>query len=125
MTDTKKAARAAVARTCPECGITFHTTHPTKRFCDPAHTLAYGNREAVHGKAMASMEKAWRLKRGSGPVGKAAFQELCSILDALNAEDREEKRPPATVYVESLLATGYTFRDRQDWQADAAWRHRA
>lgn len=109
---------------CPECGIVFETTHHSKRFCSEAHRYAFANREAAEGKVIASYAKAWRLKRGGKGVGKAAFAELCRILDDFNARDREQGRPPVTGYVSTLLASGYTAADRREWNAKAGWRHR-
>ena len=123
--DTENTQQAPTGRVCPECGKTFHSTHHSKKFCTEAHRLAFKNRSKARGQGLVPMMQAWRLKRGSGPLGKAAFAELCQILDALNAEDREEKRPPATVYAAAMLDSGYTWRDRQAWQADARWRHGA
>ncbi|MGL5735490.1 MAG: hypothetical protein ACRCYS_11540 [Beijerinckiaceae bacterium] len=100
-------------RICPECGESFTTKHPTKRFCNQAHKQAYANREASQGKVIASLVKAWRLKRGNGDVAKNAFAELCRIVDRFNADDRQEGRPPATVYVEAHFRSGYLYIDRK------------
>lgn len=121
-TDTNN---APTGRICPECGVSFHTTHPTKRFCSNEHRQAFANREAAEGKVIASYAKAWRLKRGGKGVGKEAFAELCRILDDFNARDRAEGRPPVTGYVSTLLASGYTAADRREWNAKAGWRQRA
>ena len=98
---------------CPECGCTFATGHRTKRFCTPQHKQDYANREAAQGKVIASFVKAWRLGRGSKGVAKAAFAELCTIVDSFNAEDKAAGRPPASLYVKGLLDTGYLYVDRK------------
>lgn len=98
-------------RICPECGSTFSTNHPTKRFCTPAHKQAYANREAAQGKVIASLAKAIRLKRGSGV--KEALSEYNRIIDSFNAEDRAAGRPSAAVYVELLLKDGFQYIDRK------------
>lgn len=103
---------APKGRICPECGETFSSNHPTKRFCTPAHKQAYANREAAQGKVIASLVKAWRQGRGSDGVSKAAFALLCPIVDAFNAEDREAGRPPASVYVKAHLRDGFQYQDR-------------
>lgn len=106
MTDKQKSGRI-----CPECGCTFSSNHPTKRFCTPAHKQAYANREAAQGKVIASLAKAIRLKRGSGI--KEALSEYNRIVDSFNAEDRAAGRPPATVYVESMMKDGFQYIDRK------------
>lgn len=103
--------KAPKGRNCPECGQTFSTNHPTKRFCTPAHKQTYANREAAQGKVIASLAKAIRLKRGSGV--KEALSEYNRIVDSFNAEDREAGRPNAAVYVELLLKDGFTYLERK------------
>ncbi len=112
-TSTTKPEKKLSTRLCPECGETFQTDHHSKRFCTPAHKQAYANREAAQGKVIASLVKAWRLGRGSKGVAKAAFAELCTIVDSFNAEDKAAGRPPASVYVDGLLKSGFLYIDRK------------
>lgn len=105
--------KTEAGRICPECGCTFTTSHPTKRFCTPAHKQAFANREAAQGKVIASLVKAWRSGRGSNGVAKDALGELCRIVDGFNAEDKAAKRPPISLYVGDVLAQGYTYLDRK------------
>ena len=111
-------AQAGKGRICPECGVTFHTTHHSKKFCKPEHKQDYANRARAEGALLAPWVKAWRLKRGGGAVGKRAFAEVCAIADYLNDMDRREKRPSAAVYVEQTPEDGYDFLTRQGSQAD-------
>jgi len=67
------------------------------------------------GRVAMPLALAWRIKRGGGPVAKAAFQELCAYLDHCNAEDRTAGRPPMVDHVAK----------RGDWNGGAGWRERA
>lgn len=111
-------------RSCCECGDPFTITDPArqhnKRFCSDAHAQAFANRLTTQGKAMAAFVKAWRLKRGSGDLGKAALAEMCQIVDGFNEEDRKAGRPPVTDYVESVLKQGYRYIDRKSWRPKKA-----
>lgn len=122
-----EAAETAVARRvriCPECGIEFAPPAKGpgqgKRFCTTAHRYAWQNREIKEGKLLVTIAKAWRKTRGSGALGKRAFNEMTAILDALNARDVDAKRPtisergvgPLRQYLDDVLAEPFMDRDR-------------
>lgn len=115
--------RAIVVRTCPNCSVEFQ--RPTrgpgghKRFCSGKCRTTWSNREKAEGAALITVAKAWRAMRGSGELGKAAFAEMTSILDTLNARDRDDKRLPLNdkgplkPYLTDLLADRYIDRARR------------
>jgi hypothetical protein len=106
--------------TCAECGRTFEVDNPRwrtkKRFCSDTHAQDFANRQTVRGKAMAAAVLAWRAKRGSGEIGKAALAELCSIADQFNEEDRKAGRPPVADYFAALNGDGYRYVDRRSFK---------
>jgi hypothetical protein len=101
---------------CPECGsiVPQPSRGRARTFCDNNDVCkqAHANRRAVRGKALVSLAMAWRVDRGSGGTAKAAFSQMCEMLDAWNAEDREANRPRADLYADMLLDMG-NFRDRR------------
>lgn len=122
------AAEAAVSaprlRICPECGIEFAPPAKGpgqhKRFCSNEHRFAWQAREAAEGKVLVTIAKAWRKTRGSGELGKRAFEEMTRILDALNNRGDEAGRPgisqggqgPLREYLDDLLSEPFMDRDR-------------
>jgi endogenous inhibitor of DNA gyrase (YacG/DUF329 family) len=105
---------AATMRDCLECGKPVQQTGKGRErlFCCEAHKQAHANRRAVRGKAVMTLLQAWRVDRGSTAVAKAAFREVCEMVDTFNAEDFEARRPRATEHAKSLLAQG-SFIDRR------------
>ena len=109
------------AKTCPECGNALPAREAGKRgaaaiFCCEAHKTAFQNRQAVQGRAVIALAKAWRASRNrkeDRAIGAAALNELCAILDQFNADDREASRPRPTEYAETLLASGSRYMDRK------------
>jgi len=97
---------------CQNCGADIVGK---KAFCAAACREAFHNRMSKRGRVAMPLALAWRAKRGSGPVAKAAFQELCAYLDHCNAEDRKAGRPAMVDHVEH----------RGDWNGGVGWRERA
>lgn len=106
------AAPTKSPRLCPECGAEVKRQNakgaaPT--FCSPAHKTAYHSRAMGHGRALLPLLKAWRVSRhrkDEKEIGSAAFKEICSMVDAMIAEDRAAGRPRPTLYAERLLKNG-------------------
>ena len=96
---------------CPNCGTLFPKTRCDKRFCSSDCQVKWQARQKVEGALIVSLAKVWRKHRGTTDVAKKAFSELVSILDFLNAEDREAGRPDASEHVRATLASG-RFIDR-------------
>lgn len=117
MVQEAEARKAPERRSCAECGAEFEITDPVRqkarRFCSVAHKQDFANRQTARGKVLAASVLAWRAKRGSGDVGKAALAELCSIADQFNEEDRKAGRPAVADYFASLDRQGYRYIDRQ------------
>lgn len=103
-----KAARSFGKLICPECGESFTATHHRQSFCSVEHRGRYHARAQVAGQLLVTLGKAWRggrdLGRAKNPTAERvaliqtrdwAFQELCKVLDDLNAADREGGRPNA------------------------------
>jgi len=109
---------------CANCGQSFETIRPA-RFCPTDRPgkasrcqQAYANRLALRGKIMAPYVLAWLEGRGGGhtkphPIAGDAMRELTQIGRDFIEEDREARRPPATSYLESLLADGFRYCDRR------------
>lgn len=113
--ENSAAARPApVKHVCPECGDPVPQTGKGRArvFCSEAHKQAHKNRRVVRGAAVMSLLQAWRVDRGSGDVARAAFQQVCEMVDTFNAEDHEAGRPRATVHARALLEQG-SFIDRR------------
>ncbi|WDS38338.1 hypothetical protein W2_gp028c [Caulobacter phage W2] len=141
---TAPAAKKAATfgkRICPECGETFTAKHPSAQFCTPAHKLAFHNRakgrshviayamawrgsrnakakkaegetqQTVSDKRRAALAKADRRRT----IGKAAFSEMCRLLDQFAAEDRAAGRPTMEAYVSGL-------ERRQLWAQSTAYK---
>jgi ribosomal protein S27AE len=91
--------RPTFRRPCPECGETFTTHTHDRMFCSDAHKAAFHNRSSKVGRSAIPLALAWREGRnvkGKSPEARAkrasaarAFSELCRILDAVAAEQRE------------------------------------
>lgn len=112
----KNAADAPVngRSTCPECGgpVTQPAKGRARIFCKEAHKQAFRNRLAVRGKMLTGLALGWRVDRGSGPTAKAAFAQMCAMLDEWNADDREAGRPRADYYTGLLIEQG-NYVDRK------------
>lgn len=97
---------------CPGCGA---AVPGHKAFCEPACRTAFHNRMSKRGRVAMPLALAWRGKRGSGDTAKAAFRELCELLDHYNAEDRKAGRPSMVHHV----------MRRGAWNGGSGWRERA
>jgi hypothetical protein len=66
------------------------------------------------GRVAMPLAVGWRAKRGSGPVAKGAFSDLCEYLDHCNAEDRAAGRPPMIDHLEAVgkYASKTNWKDR-------------
>lgn len=110
-------------RLCPNCGVSF--SRPArgpgghKRYCSTECRHDWGNREKAHGSVIVTVAKVWRKNRGSGEVGKAAFQRFVEALDLLIAEDEDAKRPPLRAggpvddFLRSVVEDRYLDRKRR------------
>jgi hypothetical protein len=99
---------------CPNCG-TMIEGHQSKVFCTIKCRTEHQNRRTARGAAIAGWAMAWRADRGSGEIAKAAFEQLCQIVDGFNAEDAAAKppRPRADLWAAKSLATGFLYIDRK------------
>jgi len=109
-------AENAKLRICPNCGgpaerKSARGSAPT--FCSHQCKREKNNRDIARGAAIVSLAQAWRIDRGTGEIAKGAFAEVCNILDAFNAEDRDAGRPRADLYAAKLLSTGTRYMDRR------------
>lgn len=104
---TEQATAQAHAKICPECGQTFHTTHPAKVFCDETCRVAYANLSLSRGKPVVPLLVTWRRHRNS-EIGKQALRELCRIASLYIEEDKADGRECA-IQVEALL-NGFHLR---------------
>lgn len=112
---TRRKAAKVYRRTCPECGQLFETTGKDRDFCTDAHKAAFHNRSSAIGRKAIPLAMAWRAARnakGNSPralalkaSGTRAFNELCRILDAAIAEDREQARMPKLEYIRRRAAS--------------------
>ena len=110
-----------MVKTCPECGNALPPRTPGKRgaastFCCNEHKTVFQNRQAVQGRTIIAMAKAWRVSRNrkeDAKIGREALTEMCAILDSFIAEDRTAGRPRPTEYAAAQLASGYRFIDRK------------
>ena len=117
-TKSAKPTIAELARKpiCPECGgavVRRSAKGPAPTFCSPECKRTRGNRRLVRGSAIIEFAQAWRAARGSGEVAQGSFQQLCNILDQLNAEDNAAGRPRADLMAAKILVDQTTYFDRQ------------
>jgi len=108
-------ARRSFRRNCPECGVLFETTTHDRMFCTTEHKAAFHNRSNTLGRVIIPLAQAWREGRnvkGKTPEARArrasanrAFHEVCRLLDAAAAEDRETHRMPKLTYVRRRWAS--------------------
>lgn len=94
-------------RVCAECNQKFEAVNRKKLFCSDTHKLAFHNRCTARGKVLIPLAMAWRTKRGGGGTAKKAFAEMCRLLDAFAAEDREGGRMRMADYVERGFEHGH------------------
>lgn len=104
---------------CPECGgvvVRTSTKGPPRVFCKPACKRAFFNREAVDGRAIIALAKAWRLTRNNRDdrqLGADCLSAMSSILDLMNERDRREGRTSAmTMYYAEMKLAGGLYMDR-------------
>jgi hypothetical protein len=108
------------ARICPNCGDSF--ARPAKgpgghkRFCSDKCRSDWRGREKVQGAVIITLAKVWRKSRGSGDIGKAAFQRFVEALDILISDDEEAGRPkltangPVTPFLREIIEDRYLDR---------------
>jgi len=114
---------SAPERICPNCGESFpvRVKGPGKhqRFCATPCQAQWNNREKVQGSVILTKAKIWRKNRGSGEIGKAAFQRFVEALDLLIAEDEAAGRPKLTAngpvhpFLKSVVEDRYIDRQRR------------
>lgn len=108
-------AERARERICPECGGEVHrksSRGPMPTFCSDMCKRARGNRRLARGAAIIELAQAWRIDRGTGEIAKVSFEQLCSILDLFNADDKEAGRPRADLMAAKILSDGSIYLDR-------------
>lgn len=109
-------------RVCPECGnkfIAYAGQGSHQQFCNADHRDKFKSRCAARGKVILPYLMAWRVGRGKkGTVSSAAYAEVCTILDLFADEDRQAGRPKMDDYVGSILASGFTYKDRHRRKRD-------
>lgn len=101
---------------CPECGGKVERRSPKgpfPTFCTLECKKAHSNRSMVEGRAVIAFLKAWRIDRASGPIAQGSFQQVCSIVDMFNDQDRKAGRPRADLYAAKLLNDGFLYMDRK------------
>lgn len=107
---------------CPNCGDGFTPGGRGlgKRFCSASCRHKFHNREKADGAVISSLVKAWIETRHAehgtpaSDICKEARRELTAIAAKLIERDRAAGRPPASTYVQSLLAeTRYIDRTRK------------
>lgn len=96
-------------RTCPECSEKFETNTKDRLFCSNAHKANFHNRSSTIGRTVIPLAMAWRAARnakGNSPEARAlrasgarAFADMCRLLDAASADDREQGRMAKLQYV--------------------------
>jgi hypothetical protein len=97
---------------CPNCGDGFEPGGRGlgKRFCSSSCRRLFHNRSKGEGAVIAALVKAWvetrHAEHGSvkAKVCRDARRELTEIASLLIKRDRAAGRPPAHLYVGSLLA---------------------
>lgn len=102
-------AKRVFKRTCPETGIEFETTGKDRMFATDQDKSNFHNRSSSIGRKLVPLAMAWRAGRnakGQAPVARArrasaakAFAEMCRLLDAAAADDRDAGRMPKLEYV--------------------------
>jgi hypothetical protein len=102
---------------CAECGCSFPTTRGAT-FCSTPHRVAHERRRMARGKVLAPYVLAWIEGKGGGhsgvdPIAAKAMRELTAIARGYVDEDRKAGRPSALAYMETLLADGARYFDRQ------------
>lgn len=104
---------------CPNCGenVPRKKRGQARIYCGSKCRDAFHKRMRDRGRAMAPFVLCWRAGRGSKGNAKSAFQELCRIADAYNAEDREAGRPPMSDYIASLGSIGAHMDLKRDRDA--------
>lgn len=103
---------------CPNCGEPVvrgqnQRKGPAPKYCSNYCKRQMNNRLMAEGAAVIGLIKAWRIDRGTGEIAKRSFQQVCEIVDLLNAQDKEASRPRADYYAATLLADGTRYFDRQ------------
>ena len=101
---------------CPECGgavVRRNARGPFPTFCSADCKKIRANRRLLRGSAVIELLQSWRIDRGCGEIAKASFAQLCTIVDAFNAEDAAAGRPRADLAAAKILVTGTLFCDRQ------------
>lgn len=83
--------------TCPECGEAFSPTHHRQQFCTQTHSKTFNNRQLTRGQKVTGLALAWRQSRSTKDpelkaAGKAAFTQLCRLLDRYGSEDVQAGR---------------------------------
>lgn len=91
---------------CAWCGNPFETRHPTKTFCTPAHSDAFGNYAASRGKVLFPIALAWRTARGRKGTGADAMAEMVRFLDQCAAELAAQGAPPIAKHFAATRASG-------------------
>jgi hypothetical protein len=119
---TAPAAPERKPRVCPNCSEAFFRPLKGpgghKRFCSDKCRQDWGAREKAHGAVVITKAKIWRKNRGSGEIGKLAFQRFVEALDVLIAEDEEAGRPkltangPVDAYLKDVVEDRYLDRKR-------------
>ena len=105
--DVPQPASAPKLRDCPNCGGPYSRgPRGTRRFCSTPCQVEFNNRLKAEGMVIVALAKAWRKGRGKAGVPKAAFSELCTILDHFNAQDVKAGRGSILDYADQLLKSG-------------------
>lgn len=105
----------AKEKICPNCGgpVERRSAKGAKPvFCGAKCAADFQARQRHEGRAAIALLKAWRIDRGSSPVAKEAFLNLCRMVDYFNFEDGKAGRPRPDLYCAKLMADGLMFFDR-------------
>lgn len=100
--------KKVITLVCPECGEAFEPAHHRQLFCTPAHKEAHKNRNKGRAAVIAYAQQ-WRAGRNSKDparkaVSAAAFNRLCRMIDAMNAEDRKAGRADPIALMQARAA---------------------
>lgn len=106
---------------CPECGTPLSPRVKGRKgaaakFCSKEHQDTFQKRQAKQGRAIVALAKAWRASRNrkeDREVGAKALNELCTIIDGFNFDDRKAGRANPVEYVADLLDSGFRYIDRK------------